>query len=229
MFAVLSSLIADEFYKKSNISVLPLLPYDMLDNPVSSHADMLICKIDDTVFTYFDYYYNNVELFSKIEEKYRVIKINGCEREYPGDIKLNVLVIGKLLLGKLDFVAKEILEYASENGYTLVNVKQGYAACSTLVLNENAAITSDVGIHSALCLHGVKSLLVSTESIKLDGYNCGFIGGAGGAFGGVAYFFGDIKSHVDYDKIDEFLRMQNCTAFSILGGGVFDFGGIKFI
>lgn len=229
MFAVLSSLVSECFFEKTNIPVLPLEPYQAFDSPVRTHADMLICKIEDTVFTYRDYYYNNVELFSKIEEKYKVIRIDGGKREYPNDIKLNVLVIGKGIYGRLDKVSDEVLDFAKSNGYTLTSVNQGYSACSTLVINEKSAITSDIGIYNALLKNGINSLFVTTEGIKLEGYNCGFIGGAGGVLGNTAYFFGDIKFHPDYEKIQEFLKEQNCTEISILGGGVYDFGGIKFL
>ena len=229
MTAVLSSLIADEFSRKTNIDVIALKPYDLLDAPVGTHADMLICKIEDTVFTFKDYYYNNVELFLKIKEKCKVVLVEGCKREYPHDVKLNVLLVGKNLFGRLDSVAKEVLECAKENGYKLINVKQGYAACSCLVVNENAVITSDIGIYSALLKESIKALLVSTESITLSGYSCGFIGGSGGVFDNVLYIFGDIKSHIDCDRITHFLKSENCTVFSILGGGVYDFGGIKFL
>ena len=66
MVAVLSSQISESFFEKTNIKTLGLLPYDKLDTPVSSHSDMLLCVIENTVFTYNDYYYNNVELFQKI-------------------------------------------------------------------------------------------------------------------------------------------------------------------
>ena len=229
MVAVLSSQISESFFEKTNIKTLGLLPYDKLDTPVSSHSDMLLCVIENTVFTYNDYYYNNVELFEKIEKKYKVIKVFGCGREYPNDVKLNVLVIGKMIIGRLSSVASEVLDFAKKNGYKLIDVKQGYAACSTLVINEKAAITSDIGIHNALTKNGISSLYVTTSSITLDGYSCGFIGGAGGVYDGVAYFFGDIKNHVDYAKIEKFLSEQNCAVFPILGGGVYDFGGIKFL
>ena len=229
MLAVLSSQISEEFSKKTNIPSLALAPYDALDTPVASHADMLICKLQDTIFTYRDYYYNNVELFSEIEKSYKVVKVEGCKREYPNDIKLNVLVIGKRIFGKLDFLADEIVDFAMKNGYTLHNVKQGYSACSTLVINEKAAITSDLGIYNSLIAEEINALLVTTESIILNGYNCGFIGGTGGVFGNVAYFFGDIKMHPDYIKINNFLKEHNCTVVPVLGGGVYDFGGIKFI
>ena len=229
MIAVLSSLIAEEFSRKTNMDTIALSPYEALDAPVGTHADMLICRIEDTVFTYNGYYNNNTELFSKIKEKYKLVLIDGCKREYPHDIKLNVLTVGKNLFGRLDSVAREVLDCAKENGYALINVKQGHSACSSLVVNENAVITSDIGIYNALVEENIKALLVSTHSISLQGYNCGFIGGAGGVLDNVAYFFGDIREHDDCDKILAFLKSEKCDVFSILGGGVYDFGGIKFL
>ena len=82
MIAVLSSLIAEEFSRKTNIDIIALPPYEALDAPVGAHADMLICRIEDTVFTYNSYYNNNVELFLKIKEKYKVVLIDGCKKEY---------------------------------------------------------------------------------------------------------------------------------------------------
>ena len=94
---------------------------------------------------------------------------------------------------------------------------------------QTCALPIYIGIHNALTKNGISSLYVTTSSITLDGYNCGFIGGAGGVYDSKAYFFGDIKNHVDYAKIENFLSEQNCAVFPILGGGVYDFGGIKFL
>ena len=230
MLAILSTQIANEFAKITGIETLPLEEYSRLDAPVSSHADMLICKIENTVFCYKDYYLDNKSLFEKIENNYKVVTVSKkCFKDYPNDIGLNVLVIGKSIFSRLDSTAKEILDYAKEKGYKLVNVNQGYSACSTLVINDKSAITSDISIYKALINEGFRALLVSSNDILLKGYNCGFIGGAGGVYNNTAYFFGDISLHCDYSRILSFLEENNCQIKSILSGGVYDFGGIKFL
>lgn len=230
MIALLSTQVANEFAKKTGIEVLALKEYRRLDTPVSSHVDMLICKIENTVFCYEDYYLENRSMFEKIENNYKVVKVSKkCSRKYPNDIGLNALVIGKKIFSRLDSTAKEIVDYAEENGYKLVNVNQGYSACSTLVLNEGSAITTDISIYKALINEGCSALLVTSEGIELKGYNCGFIGGAGGVYNNTAYFFGDISLHCDYSRILSFLEENNCQIKSILSGGVYDFGGIKFL
>ena len=84
MIALLSTQVANEFAKKTGIEVLALKEYRRLDTPVSSHADLLICKIENTVFCYEDYYLENRSIFEKIENNYKVVKVSkNCSREYP--------------------------------------------------------------------------------------------------------------------------------------------------
>ena len=59
MKALISKEIARDFELKTGISTIPLSPYDKLDAPVSSHADMLFCILDNTIFCYEDYVKNN--------------------------------------------------------------------------------------------------------------------------------------------------------------------------
>ena len=228
MIAITSSLIAKEISKNININVASLPSYDKLDSPVSTHADMLVCVIDDSVFVYEDYYNNNEETFSCLGKNYKIVKVRKeCKKKYPNDISLNVLVIKKKIFARLDSVADEIIDYAKENGYKLINVSQGYSACSTLVVNTNSAITGDKGIYEALLNEGVNALLVKNDTIKLPGYSCGFIGGAGFVFKNKAMFFGEIENHPDFLEIRDFLKNENVDCISILKGDVYDFGGVK--
>ena len=118
--------------------VKTLMPYSRLDNPVSSHADMLINIIEDRIFCYEDYYLENKSVFKRAEDiGYSIVKCTPpASSSYPEDIGLNTLVIGKKIFGNVKHLSKELVFFANENGYELINVKQGYTACSTLVLNE---------------------------------------------------------------------------------------------
>ena len=230
MVALVNYLVAEKFKEKTGIDVISLPKYTRLDTPVSAHADMLLSVIDNYIFIYEEYYEANKVLFLSLEGKYKIVKIKQeCKREYPGDIALNVLVIGKKIFCKVKNVAAEIISYAKENGYKLINISQGYSACSTLVINENTAITGDKGVYNALIKEKVKTLLISAENIKLDGYNHGFIGGCGVVLDNKLYLLGEIKYIPDCDKIVELLNEENCTCFEILTGDVCDFGGIKLL
>ena len=229
MIALINECIAESFENVTKIQTIPLKKYERLDYPVRCHADMLFCVLDNVIFCYGDYYEQNCKDLDTIKG-YKIVKTTHlCSKEYPHDIGLNVLVIGKHIFCKREYTAHEILEYAQENGYKIVNVNQGYSSCSTLVVDENSAITSDKGIYEALQNEGFDSLLVSTKEIKLEGYNCGFIGGSGCFFNKTAYFFGKIERLQECEKISAWLKQKNYSYFSIFPGDVSDFGGVKLL
>lgn len=229
MIVALSTDIASQFHKETGIEVLPLKPYSSLDTPVASHSDMLICKIDNTVFCYEDYYLENKDTFSRILNLGYNIKFvsSKCEREYPNDIALNVLIIGKKIFCNKKNTAPEILEYGINNKYEIIKMKQGYSACSTLVLNETSAITGDTGVARVLKKHGIEVALINTSDIILNGYNSGFIGGASGVIGDTIYLFGPDKILTNNEESKLLINAHNFKIISILHDQVYDFGGIK--
>ena len=229
MVAILSQDVASEFEKRTKIKTIALPRYERLDAPVSSHADMLLCVLENRIFIYSDYYNENKELFNPIKG-YRIVPVQKeCKKEYPNDIGLNVLIIGKKIFCNIDNTAKEILSFAKEQGYEIIHVKQGYSACSTLVIDEKNALTGDNGMYKSLTENGVNTLLISPVEIKLDGYNHGFIGGSVGIFAKKAYFSGDVSTLSDGEKIVEFLKSSKCEIIELTKEQIFDFGGIKFL
>ena len=223
-----SAFIADELSLATGCEALPLLPYDKLDSPVSTHADMLVFSLGNKIFCYEDYYKCNEKIFLAAEKSgYEIVKIAPASSSYPNDIALNVLKIGNFICGNLKYVAKEILDYASSLNLEMINVNQGYSACSTLVLDENTAITADKSIFDALTKAGKNVTLISEGGITLEGYNYGFIGGASCVVGDTVYFFGDIKNHQNYSEIHKTISSLEMKEISISCGDVFDFGGAR--
>ena len=99
MVALVSSLVAEEFKNKTGIETISLPAYACLDTPVSTHADMLLSVIDNNIFIYKDYYLENEHLFSPLQTKYNIIKVEKeCKSKYPFDVALNVLIIDKKIL-----------------------------------------------------------------------------------------------------------------------------------
>ena len=230
MKVLISREIAAQFSSATGIEAVSLPPYNKLDLPVQCHADMLFCVLDNKIFCYEEYVHLYDLLPTLAGQGYEVNFVEkGCDTKYPDDISLNVLVMGKTIFCNKAYTAQEILEHASENGYTVVNVKQGYAACSTLVLDENTAITADRGVCDAIKRQGKECLLVDGDDITLSGYSCGFFGGASGVIGNNVYFFGDISGLKSGNEILDFLHRKNRAVFSISSGRVCDFGGFKVI
>ena len=231
MLALMSFEIADRFQNLTNIISLPLMPYDKLDPPVASHADMLICVIDKAVFCYEDYYKAHKPIFEEIEKLgYTVVTTSAkCKSKYPKDISLNVFVACKKIFCKKEYVAKEILEYARINGYEIINVKQGYTACSCLRLKDNVVVTGDMGMKRVLEENGFEVFSFDNSKIFLNGYNCGFIGGSAGVLDNKIYFFGPREIFEENEELKSFLNEENFQLVSILNDRVYDFGGIKFL
>ena len=179
---------------------------NLLPNPVSFHADMNICKIDDTVFLY-----KNC-CFAKeiIKLGFKTVFIGETPKNaYPFDVFLNCRSVGKTVIMNSKTISKDILKHCEKTGKKIIDVKQGYAACSTLMLSETAFITSDKGVCNTLIKNGYSPLLIREGYIKIDEYNYGFIGGASGFANDILYFFGDITVHPDYKQIDAYLKQNN--------------------
>ncbi|MBO4355371.1 MAG: hypothetical protein J5850_00765 [Clostridia bacterium] len=183
-----------------------LRPYERLDTPVASHADMLIERIDDSLITYKEYYDNNPDVFCGTEDIFLLENVNPV-KEYPGDIALNFLFTGKHLVGKADVISKKTSETAADKGIPVINVRQGYSRCSTLFA-DNCAVTSDKGISEALKSLGTDTLLIQSGNIKIDKYGYGFIGGASFVYENRVFFFGNPAYHPDGERIIEFLSLH---------------------
>ena len=230
MKVLINEAYADEFSRFTNIECIPLPSYERLDLPVSCHADMLFCVIEDTLFCYKDYVKLNALEKIIADTGKRIIYVDHvCEKSYPNDIGLNALVMGKTLFCNSKHTAKELIEFARSRGYKIIDVKQGYSSCSTLVIDENNAITSDKGMYKAIKEQGKNVLYISNSDIVLEGYNCGFIGGATAVIDKKVFFLGDFKTIRQAASIEQMISDCNGTVFSILSGRVYDFGGIKLI
>ena len=231
MKAFVSCNISDRFEERTGIDALPLRPYRRFDEPVATHADMLICILDNNIFCYSDYRSDNKEIFDlAASEGYNIIECEPpASAKYPYDIGLNVLVIGKRIFARKDSIAKRLYDYAVSHGYEIVDVRQGYACCTTLVLDENNVVTGDISICSALERYGINVLLINEASIRLTGYKYGFIGGSTFVKNNDVFFFGDPDTLDESDRIKGMIKALCMEEISILSGEVFDFGGVKLL
>ena len=223
----------NEYIKNSFIEngfeVITLPADSRLSKPVSSHADMLIFLLDNTVFCNKAYYKSNKALFDLIHDYGYEINVSEflVAADYPNDIALNQAVIGKSILGRADSVAKSITDYSDIHGYIYRNIKQGYAKCSTLVLNENAIISADKSVISAARALNVDALQIynGASEIELFGYDYGFIGGASAVYNNTVFFFGDITLHSQGAEITEFCKKHGFSTLSLGNKRLCDIGG----
>ena len=201
---------------------MPLAPFSALNDPVNTHADMLLLAIGDTVFVHKDY---NIDL----SHFNNIIKIDEpMSAKYPNDILLNIAIVGKNVFANTKFASKAVLDYLKSHGFTIHHVSQGYAHCSTCIVSENAIISADVGIIKAAKKVGIDVLKIDEGSISLPPYNYGFIGGSCGSCGNKIYFCGSLDSHPNGNDIRDFCLKHGKNAISIADTPLIDIGGILF-
>lgn len=204
-----------------------------LSVPVQTHADCLLFRADEnTYFVEEGNYKNIVNVLTKGEgtgraEDRKIIKVQDIKSPYPDDVKLNAKVFGNKILCNTDYISREIKDFAEINGHELIHCNQGYAACSTVKLSDNAAITDDESVYNSLTANGIDCIKVSKGSVKLSGYDYGFIGGCCGIIeNNLLAFAGNIDTHSDAELIKSFLIKHGIDYVNLSDGKLIDIGGI---
>ncbi len=195
-----------------------------LPKPVAAHADLQMLHIGNNVM-----FSRNEHLFQGRHLKKFKFNHIGAQlgNKYPDDVLLNCAVIGDKIICNTKTIAPEILKVAESEGFTIINVNQGYAKCSVCVVSKNAIITDDESIFTAAGKFFNDTLFISKGSIVLDGYNYGFIGGCCGKTDKDKIAFnGAIESHKDYKKILDFLSRNSIECIELHNERLNDIGGI---
>lgn len=195
---------------------------ELFNISVSSHPDMLLCKIKNTIYIE----KNNVPVIKGIESDFsgiRIIEYDFGEKQigYPDEAALNGLYINnKLICNKKSFKPEQ-------ETHNTIYVKQGYTKCSLCVVDENSFITEDKGIYNELSKNDYDILYIEPGGVKLNGYDHGFIGGASGKIEkNILAFTGDITKHKEYKKIYEFTKSKGIECISLSDEPLYDYGSI---
>lgn len=215
--------------KKLNIRYYKSCSLDFLYYPVNTHPDMQIHFIFDdfaVVAPSLYEYYKNI-----LSPGITLIKgANDPKNTYPGDCAYNVAKLGNKIIGNHKYTDFKIKEVYESLGYEFVSIKQGYTKCNMCIVDENSIITEDEGLFKALIVCGVDVLLLKTHSIKLNGFDYGFIGGATGFIKpGCLGFSGNLSFHPEEKQIKDFLEKKNVDIISLLSTNAFDFGSLLYL
>lgn len=203
---------------------IPCPPHPIPDPAVASHPDMLIFPTREYILTHADY----ISALPALPLPVRGIN-RRMECQYPHDVLLNAACIGDFLVCRPDAVADEILQFAKQNGLSLLPVRQGYTKCNLCVVSEHAAITEDASICKALQGAGVDVLCIEPGHVALPGYPYGFIGGASGNDGAHIFFCGNLALHPERDRIAAFCHKHQKKPISLAGHALMDTGSLLFI
>lgn len=145
---------------------------------------------------------------------------------YPNDAQLNISAVGSsLIFNPNSSYLPAVNNLTIERGDQAIICKQGYAKCSILAVNERSLITQDPGIARAAIAAGLEVLQISPDAVALDGFSCGFIGGAGFKLNaGELAFTGTLDTLPDKPGILAFLAERDITPVYLTDDPVFDIG-----
>ncbi len=171
---------------------------------------------------------DNFEYYKKILPDKKILPSHSSlSKKYPKDVPLNAFTFKKNFIHNLKYTDKFLLDYYKESGYDLVNIKQGYAKCSSLV-TDDFIITSDGGIYESL-RDFIPIYKIDHKQIKLQNFNYGFIGGATGVLGKKIFFTGDFCYHSSHEEILKIIKKYNYEIEILSKDPIEDFGSIYFI
>ena len=235
--------VVDFRMRKVEKEYIKSLGYEIIENrfnlntydEISAHPDIYYLKIGDVVFSAPEKKglipFNTVSCTTTIGEK------------YPFDIPYNVCVVGKNAFHNFKYTDNIVKFYLERHEYNMIDVEQGYTNCSTVVLDDNSCITSDIGVARALIDAGIDTLFVTEQDIKLkkrisdvfkdesrmsfcDSSMQGFIGGAMVRLGDTVVLFGDISNLTNGIKIKSFIEKKGLKFHHFEGLDVVDYGGV---
>lgn len=209
-------------------NIIECPPSSILYDAVCGHPDMLMNIVNnDLIILHKD---TDRAFVSQLQamEKNIVFSENSLMTSYPYDIILNALSIRNMFIHSLKHTDSKLLE--ASRGKELINVRQGYTKCSTALISNSAAITSDTGIASALNSRGIDVLLLPPGGILLPGLNYGFIGGTCGLFDkNHLAFYGDLEFYIYGKEVIAFLKKHKVEPLFLKKGPLVDRGSLFII
>lgn len=174
-------------YLKSQGHRLIYTESDKVYPQISKHPDIYMCHLGNGLF------------FGQEE---------SLGYSYPQNIIYNGASTGCYFIHNIKYTDQKLLETVKKYNQKIIDVKQGYAKCSIVVVDQESIITSDRGIAKA-CQGILDVLLIEPGHIVLEGFDYGFIGGCSGRIGRTVLFNGNLKNHPDFEKIRTFIEERN--------------------
>lgn len=213
------------------LEVIEVIPYgNNRENPEAVHADMQVLRIGQKIVLLKDNDELNNRIIDRIRDNTYEIFYTDSKIEnfvYPECVKLNIALVGKNAIGNFRYADSAVSNILSRSEYTAINVKQGYAKCSTAVVEDNAVITSDSSVYKSAIENGIDCLKISQGHIELCERYGGFIGGACFLLDkSTLAFTGDITDHPDYINIKGFCLNYGVRLFSLVHAPLLDVGGV---
>lgn len=223
--------ISQNLIDRFGIEIIDVKRDNKLSSDIDTHADCRFLQvnenciiIDKSLKSPIVNYLTNKNLIDEIQI---ISTENKVASPYPGDVKLNVTVVNNKIICNTKYIDSSLRKFANDHSFDLIHVNQGYAACSVVLINDNALITDDESIYKATVNNGFDCLLISKGSVRLIGREYGFIGGTCGMIdNNLIVFTGKLDTHTDCLLIKEFLNKYCVSYIELTDGPLIDIGGI---
>lgn len=183
------------FLDKNNLSWIETIANPNLDPRIADHPDLSIFPLDDESLVIDK---NLIDYYKKYIKLSNIIPGDRVGSSYPKDSIYNLYKSSNYYLHN-EKTEKNIVRFMNENNYKHLFVKQGYTRCSIIPMRDKI-LTSDYGIYKAL-KEKMEVVLLEDESIPLDGFSKGFLGGCCGFFEDTLLFNGNIEKLKNYELI----------------------------
>lgn len=198
---------------------LPDNPY--VDSRLSGHADL--CLFSDGSVLYASPYLQKFLSEQGIEA---VFTKSNPGKAYPSDARFNIFCNESCIVYNSISADPEIISKLADSGKHLIEVSQGYSACSILGVDSDSFITADEGIYRALEQYKYNVLKIAPGYISLEGFGYGFIGGSAiKPDESTVAFTGSLSGHPDCDRIIGFIKGKGKSVEFLTNFPVFDIGG----
>lgn len=193
---------------------------------IRNHADLAFCPLTSDKFLLSKEQTNLSDKLKNLGYNTEFIE-EDLGADYPNDVFLNCVIIGKHIIYNPDTVAQKIRDFVTLNKFIEIPIKQGYTKCSIAPVTIDSFITDDISIGSRAAEFGFDVLVISKGDIKLQNFNYGFIGGATGKIShNKMIITGAAEKLSDCDKIKKFLYKHDVELIELTHGKVEDIGSI---
>lgn len=211
---------------KSVRKVFFLPPDGLIDSPIKSHPDTILCVYDGKLFCHEVYAEKNRDMLCEIctDAGLELCAQKG-ERNgtYPFDCAFNALSVPEknAVIGRKKSLCPPLSSAA-------VNCNQGYAACAALDIG-GTVLTADESVLKSVRAANINAVKISGGDISLPGYDTGFVGGCGGFYNNTLCVFGNPRLCKTGEELIGYCNENGIELISLCDGPLADFGGIKFL
>ena len=219
--------VLDAPLRELGLSPLYLPDNPMLDPRLAGHADLSCFPAGERIWL--SPQLKGTEIHETIQEHGYFVDFPNISEGilYPADAHLNLCAVGKRLFFSPKASAPEIVEFLTiTQGYQPIPVKQAYLRCAMLPVDEDSLITADPGVAKAARAAGLQVLQIEPGHVALEGYDYGFLGGAGFLLPEqrLAVLSGRLDRHPDRGRIEAFLREHGLALHILTDEPIFDIG-----